>query len=205
MPYGESSLEDPEDPNFEPNDEEIHRQWRRQATRLNLFKQQFQEEYLLYLRERHVKDHHPDPIEVPKIEKGDLVLIAKDNVKRSLWDLAEVIEILPSSDGRVRAVRLRTGQHETTRPIVKLYPLLKAKELRPVQDNPGQGQEDATNGQGTAEQQTGSQNDEHDGQNQAPHADPIPPEPTSSRPTRAAKTRGRQRVQQWTRGLRDDD
>ena len=184
LPYGEASLEDlEEDPDFdEPNDEDINRQWRRLANRLNKFKLRFQEEYLLYLRNRHHNDHHNDPVQVPKIGKDDLVLVAKDNVKRSLWDMARVIETLPGSDGQVRAVRLQTKNGETTRPIVKLYPLLQAKEpeQEEIQEE-AQGQPD---------------DDPIVDVNNAPLAAPVPA--PRSRPQRAAKTAGREKVRMWT-------
>ena len=169
-----------------------------------MFKERFQEEYLLYLRNRHVADHHADPVEVPKIGKGDLVLVAKENVKRSLWDLAIVTELLPSrEDGRVRSVRLRIGRNETTRPIVKLYPLMRAEELRPevdeVQDHgQNQGNETLSQDNGEPEVQTveperhPSVEDNHQGTQEEPSdAEPdISNQPTPAalgRPSRAAK------------------
>ena len=191
-PYGEDSLEDLDDPIFEPNDEEVHRQWRRLATVLKLFKDQFAEEYLSYLRNRHAIQHHDDPLEAVPINVGDLVIMKSDTEKRCLWEKAEVIEILPSSDGNVRAVRLRTKNGTTTRPIVKLFPLLSSKELRPnssvereietrppepIQNEPVTPQDGAT----TVEA-------------------PTPP----PRPQRAAKLAGRKKVQQWTGQLQND-
>ena len=115
----------------------------------------------------------------------------KEDVKRSLWDLAEVIEILPSVDGKARAVRLRTKNGECTRPLVKLHPLLTSKELRP--DPPGETQE-----QESSEALPVAPDD--------PVAQPAPSAPPSlmtppddsprMRPQRAARTAGRRRVQE---------
>ena len=193
LPYGEDSLEDPFDLSFEPDDPgEVDRQWRRLALRLKLFKDQFATEYLAYLRLRHTIQHHDDPLEAVPINVGDLVIMKSDTEKRCLWEKAEVIEILPSSDGRVRAVKLRTKNGTTTRPIVKLFPLLSSKELRPnssvereietrppepIQKEPVAPQDGAT----TVEA-------------------PTPP----PRPQRAAKLAGRKKVQQWTGQLQND-
>ena len=195
LPYGENTLEDLEDPIFEPDDEEVHKQWRRLATRLKLFRDQFAEEYLAYLRERHAIQHHSDPIEAVAVAVGDLVIMKSDTEKRSLWEKAEVIEILPSSDDRIRAVRLRTRNGTTTRPIVKLYPLLSSKELRP--------NEAVSSGDREIETRPPEpiQNDPVvplDGA--ADVENPTPP----SRPQRAAKLAGRKKVQKWTGQLQDD-
>merc|ERR1712115_378424 len=112
------------------------------------------------------------------------------------WDYAEVLEVLPSSeDGRVRSVRLRIGRNETTRPIVKLHPLLSAKELRPEgqnNDTPSQSAGDSSPGQPATEQQTESNDEPTIDQtpNSAAQAEGI----VHSRPSRAAKAAGRDKI-----------
>ena len=187
-----------------------------------MFKERFQEEYLLYLRNRHVADHHADPVEVPKIGKGDLVLVAKENVKRSLWDLAIVTELLPSrEDGRVRSVRLRIGRNETTRPIVKLYPIMRAEELRPqvdeVQDHgQNQGNETLSQDNGQSEVQTfepakhsGVEDDHQDTQEGPSDAEPEnsnQPIPAAlGRPSRASKQKARDFLKRVSQDLLDDE
>ena len=204
MPYGEGSLEDLGDPNFEPNEEDVHRQWRRLASRLAMFKQQFQEDYMAYLRTRHKIQHHEDPLGEVQIHVGDLVIMKHDNEKRCLWEKAEVIEILPSSDDKSRAVRLRTKNGEVSRPIVKLCPLLTANELRPNNNNSEQSQGKDADGQISTEQQVETRNEPHTDPDQTPTVAPIEPTATSSRPQRAAKAAGRQKVQQWTQGIMGD-
>ena len=230
MPYGEGQLEDEEDPTFIPDEEEISKQWRRLATRLNNFKQQFYEEYLAYLRTKHNIDHHSDPIDVPTIGKGDLVIMKSDTEKRSLWDMAEVIEILPSSDSRTRAVRLRTKHGETSRPIIKLFPLLSSRELRPDlptaeaanagDTNDAANTADTSNAVETANADNSADNADDTtegaeaGNNHmagaTPTAQPSPSPPTpraaptQTRPRRAAGVAGRERVQTWCRGILED-
>ena len=42
---------------------------------------------------------------------GDVVIIKDDSSIRNHWPLAIVEEVFPSSDGRVRKVKLRTGDN----------------------------------------------------------------------------------------------
>ena len=158
---------------------------------------------------RHQNEHHSDPIEVPKIGKGDLVLVKDDELKRSLWDLALVQEILPSNDGKTRAVKIKTKNGEITRPIIKLYPILTAEQLNPT--NQGQNQDE-----GQVEGQNESPIEDLPGLPAAaaddgamPPAPPpqpaqLAPPPSTSRPQRAAKAAARTWLQGVTRDLLDD-
>ena len=52
---------------------------------------------------------------------GDVVLIASENTPRGVWPLGLVTETLPSADGLVRKVKLRTKSNkELIRPVTKL-------------------------------------------------------------------------------------
>ena len=200
LPYGEGDLDEEEDPSYELTDDEVVKQWRRLASRLIAFKEQFAEEYLQQLRMRHQNDHHGDPVEVAKIGKGDLVLMRNDLEKRALWDLALVLEILPSNDGKARAVRLKTKNGECTRPIIKLHPLLTAEQLDPT--NGGQDQEPEPEHQEDQPDEATSDQPAAD-EVPTPPASP-PPSPPPSRPQRAAKNAARTWLQGVTRDLLDD-
>ncbi|CAG7832709.1 unnamed protein product, partial [Allacma fusca] len=54
---------------------------------------------------------------------GDIVLLKQDNKKRINWPLARVIELLPSIDGVVRVVKVKTPSGEIIRPVQRLFPL----------------------------------------------------------------------------------
>lgn len=54
---------------------------------------------------------------------NDVVLLKEDNTKPLNWPLARVIEILPSKDGRIRLVKIKTKNSILTRNITKLCPL----------------------------------------------------------------------------------
>ena len=196
MPYGEGNVEDPDDPMYEPNEEEVRRQWRRMATRLNLFKKQFAEEYMAYLRYRHKIQHHEDPVLPVPINVGDLVIMKSETEKRSLWDKAIVTEILPSSDGKTRAVRLRNMNGLCTRPIVKLVPLLTRPELQG--ESPDQTEDDAVRPE--TQEPDAAQVDQA-----APPADAAAAQApaSTSRPQRASARRGREKVRKWTARLGD--
>lgn len=58
----------------------------------------------------------------------DLVLIKEDSMPPSKWHMGRVIQILPSKDGIVRAIKLKTRTGEYIRPILKLALLLEGPE-----------------------------------------------------------------------------
>ena len=210
LPYGEGILEDvdDDDPDFMMRDEDWQKEWRRLSKKLEAFKSSFAEEYLAYLRERHAQAHHEDPAEAVPINVGDLVVIKSETEKRCMWEMAEIIEILPSSDDRVRAVRLRTkNSSDVTRPIVKLCPLLSAKELRPEQNNqPEETEQRQEHSQPTEEAEPAELAEPEEpadaGEVMTPQISQPPQPPV--RPQRAAKTAAQQKVKNWAKVLRND-
>ena len=137
LPYGDNEItEEDEDPTYVPNETELDHHWRRQASRMAKFREQFSEEYFSELRKRQIYDSKIDPSQEANINisKGDLVILQSDIKKRALWDLAEVIDVIKSeSDGKIRGAHLKTKEGTTTRPLQKIYPLLDADQLRPNQ------------------------------------------------------------------------
>ena len=84
---------------------------------LNDFWKRWHSEYLLNLRERfNVKNKSK------LVEKGSVVLI-NDGLPRLQWKLGIIQELIPSLDGIVRSVKLKTLNGIQLRPITKLYPL----------------------------------------------------------------------------------
>ena len=132
MGYGES-LDDHDlhDPDFAlKTDSDLIRSWKKLSNTISSFKRFFQEEWLACLRQRHAYDAKVNPVHVPSPEVGDLCIIPKDNITRSLWERARLEEILPSNDGKARACRLRTsGGRTITRPLSKIYPILQSSEM----------------------------------------------------------------------------
>ena len=62
-----------------------------------------------------------------KIDKGDVVLIQEDDVKRNRWRLGRIQEVISGSDGVFRGAVLKTCRDgkagQIKRPLQKLYPL----------------------------------------------------------------------------------
>ena len=51
---------------------------------------------------------------------GDVILIVDENIVRNQWPLGVIMETLPSADGLVRKVRVRTSSSTYERPITKI-------------------------------------------------------------------------------------
>ena len=62
----------------------------------------------------------------------EVVLIGTENSKRADWPLAVVEEFIPSGDGKVRLVKLRTASGILLRPVQRIYPLEIYDEGVPV-------------------------------------------------------------------------
>ena len=59
---------------------------------------------------------------------GSVVLIKEDNLQRLQWPLARIIDLMPSEDGRIRTVRLKTAKGTCVWPVQKLPLLESAKD-----------------------------------------------------------------------------
>ena len=84
--------------------EQFWRQWRRN--------------YLSTLQSRGKWSHEKN-----NIQKGDIVLLMKENSKRHEWPLAKIIETFEGRDGLVRSVKLLCDQKEILRPVQLVVPL----------------------------------------------------------------------------------
>ena len=49
------------------------------------------------------------------MEVGDLVLLADESIPRGKWPLGRIVEVIPSRDGLVRTVRVKTSCTVATR------------------------------------------------------------------------------------------
>ena len=56
-------------------------------------------------------------------KKGDLVMVAEDNLPPLQWPLARITSLYTGNDGHVRAARVKSPKGEYTRPIIKLRQL----------------------------------------------------------------------------------
>jgi hypothetical protein len=84
--------------------ERATRRERHLKTVLTHFWKRWKQEYLTQLREY----HRPREAKGPSVNKGDVVVIAEDNVKRLNWNIGQIEKLLTGRDGNTRAVVVRT-------------------------------------------------------------------------------------------------
>lgn len=89
------------------------------------FKNVWSNDYLLALRE-----HHRDSYETPNtkqsayLKPGSVVLLRSPIKSRPFWTFVQIVDITPSSDNKIRSVRIkRPNGSISTSSIVHLYPL----------------------------------------------------------------------------------
>ena len=88
--------------NFVQQDLYSAKRWRRAQYVLNLFWSKWQAEYLSDLQKRQKWTHSHRNMAV-----GDIVMVKEDNISRCDWPIAIVEEVFPSSDGKVRKIKIR--------------------------------------------------------------------------------------------------
>ncbi|GFR27261.1 DUF5641 domain-containing protein [Trichonephila clavata] len=79
--------------------------------------QRFRKEYLGEL----IQKQNDNRVREPRV--GEMVLIGDDNKKRLSWPIAKIIELIPSRDGEIRTVRLKTQHGTVIRPVQRIFPL----------------------------------------------------------------------------------
>ena len=72
---------------------------------LNAFTKQWQQDYLLSLREKRIVQTRP--ADAAPVREGDIVILKEDGTARALWKLARVVETLEGGDGLIRAARVQ--------------------------------------------------------------------------------------------------
>ena len=106
---------------FSESDMYSRKQWRRIQYLAEQFWCRWRLEYLQALQSR--QKWNQDQGRGVKLH--DVVLLTDDDLPRSLWKLARVIDTYPGKDGRVRKVKLKLGQgHDLERPVHKLIVLV---------------------------------------------------------------------------------
>ena len=97
---------------------ELHKRMERQTLIIEHFWKRWKSEYLTSLREFHRNTGRNEQT----IKAGDIVQI-HDESPRTNWKLGIVTRLVRGKDGLVRSAHIRTRTGDTTRPIVKLFPL----------------------------------------------------------------------------------
>ena len=105
---------------FSREDVYSRKRWRRVQYLANQFWSKWKRDFLPTLQERSkwTKEH-------PNLEVNDIVLILDDVTPRNQWKKGKVVNVFPSSDGRVRKVKVKTQDSYLERPIQKLILLLR--------------------------------------------------------------------------------
>ena len=94
------------------------KQWRQVQALRAIFWERWVKEYLPTLTKRcRWKDSKPN------FAIDELVIMEDDDLKKRQWPLARITKVVPSKDGVVRVVEVRTKNGTYTRPATKLYKL----------------------------------------------------------------------------------
>ena len=93
----------------------FRRKWRQVQYLGDVFWSRWREEYLPLLQARRKWLREQGNLKV-----GDLVIIHEEHAPRNVWPTARVLEVYPSTDGRVRSVKLVTRAGELRRPVHEL-------------------------------------------------------------------------------------
>jgi hypothetical protein len=112
-------LEQLPDPNVRNNVTKFQHLWKRRQAILNMFWRKWHHQYLL---EQRVRKRWPTISNEELL--GRLVLIKDDFLSRNQWRIGRIIQLLPSKDGLVRNVIVKT-QHSTLKRAVQKLALFE--------------------------------------------------------------------------------
>jgi len=108
-------LEQIPDPKAPKSSTNFSHLWKRRQTILNQFWRKWYHDYLL---EQSVRKIWKTPMKEDLM--GKIVLIKDDNLSRNVWILGRIVDILPSRDGLVRNVMVKTPTSLLRRAVQKL-------------------------------------------------------------------------------------
>ena len=69
------------------------------------------------------------------LKMGSVVIVTEDNILRLQWPLARVFDFMPTKDGYIRSVKLKTTKGVCVRPVQRLHLLENGKEEELVSEN----------------------------------------------------------------------
>lgn len=116
---------------------DLLKSWKRGRIILNEFKDMFQGQYLLSLRERyrhHLKQPRSTSDRQPCV--GDVVQIKGESKNRNTWRVGKISSLIRGSDGLCRVAKVRVGDQEFTRSVGHLYPLEADSEAQSLGSTP---------------------------------------------------------------------
>ena len=108
---------------FTERDCYARRRWAQAQYLANQFWRRFTREYLpnICYRQKWQRESR-------NLTNNDVVLLIDDSLPRSKWTMGRVLETFPDKSGRIRTVKVKTGNSVLLRPISKLCLILKADE-----------------------------------------------------------------------------
>ena len=109
-----------------PKDNYVRRRWRQVQYLSDVFWRRWLREYLPLLQERQQWEIRRRDLGV-----GDVVLVLDEKSARGSWPMGRVVEVIKSSDGRVRSINLRTEKGIYHRPVNKVCVLLEMDATTP--------------------------------------------------------------------------
>lgn len=122
-----SSIIYPPPGEYVSQDRYLRKRWRQVQFLANEFWRRWRKEYLLCLQQRQIRQKDRRDAKV-----NDIVILSEESFPRNQWKIARVAEVYPSSDGRVRKVKLQLGDSSldsqgkrTTRPTYLDRPVQK--------------------------------------------------------------------------------
>ena len=133
-------LDDHVDPTFEVDHRLLYETYSHISKLINKFECVFEREYLTALRARFYGNdtaNNTTPLQV-----GDVVLL-EAGTNRERWPLGKILELLPDSNGIVRAVKILSRGRESVQSVTKLVPMevtgpnpLRAQEEDVIPEQP---------------------------------------------------------------------
>ena len=98
--------------------------WKKGQNILDSFWVTWRNDYLLNLRERSQIKLKSKRIESKEVAKVGNIVQVKENAPRGTWKIAKIVELIPNSDGNIRAAKiLLPSKNIVARPLNLLYPL----------------------------------------------------------------------------------
>ena len=100
---------------FDPKEIDNRKRWRQSQVLADHLWRRWLKEYLPSLTVRHKWKTDQQNLQV-----DDLVLLVEDNIPRGQWRLGRVLEVYPSSDNKVRSLKIKTSSGSYVRPATKV-------------------------------------------------------------------------------------
>ena len=179
--------------------EQLLQIWKCGQKHLNQFWKIWRNEYLSNLRERHqrlLKSPRSTIASTPKV--GDIVVI-KEDLPRGKWKIGRVCELIPSRDQVIRSAKVTIAPRKfIKRAINFLYPIeCPDQSVHDLEDNLDGNQ--SSNNQSGSEEMISNNDDDDDVQRDDNDESPERQDDVmcTTRPTRKAVIKARQRIQQW--------